>query len=335
MAINKMGMSMKTKILSLLRNTTEYISGQELCEKLGVSRTAIWKVINQLKEEGYVIEAIQNKGYKIQEYPDILTKSEIASRLNTEWAGRELYYYAEIDSTNIEAKKKAEEGASHGTLIVADKQTAGRGRRGRSWEAPAGSNIYMTIMLKPDFEPNKASMLTIVMALAAAKAIQEVSTRTCAIKWPNDIVVNGRKICGILTEMSAELDYIQHVVIGIGINVNQKIIPEELASNATSLYLEGGEKLIRAHLIERSMYYFEHYYDIFVKTKDLSGLAEEYDSFLINRGKAVRVLDPKGEFEGIASGINELGELRVTKDDGTEVLVYAGEVSVRGLYGYV
>ncbi len=302
---------------------------------MGVSRTAVWKVINQLKEEGYVIEAIQNKGYRIMEYPDVLTKSEIASRLRTKWAGRHLHCYEDISSTNMEAKKQAEEGEPHGTLVVADKQNAGRGRRGKAWESPAGSSVYMTILLRPEFSPDKASMLTLLMALAVGNAVTDVSGMEVKIKWPNDIVLNGKKICGILTEMSAELDYIHHVVIGVGINVNQDNFPEEICATATSLYLESGEHHARAALIERGVYYFERYYEQFIEKQNLEDVLKEYNELLINKGQGVRVLDPKNEFEGIALGINESGELLVKKEDGEVAVVYAGEVSVRGLYGYV
>ncbi len=302
---------------------------------MGVSRTAVWKVMNQLKDEGYIIEAIQNKGYRILEYPDILSKSEIASRLQTSWAGREIRFYEEISSTNIEAKKLAEEGEPHGTLVVADKQNAGRGRRGKTWESPAGSSVYMTILLRPEFPPDKASMLTLLMALSVRNAVADVSGMEVQIKWPNDIVLHGKKICGILTEMSAELDYIHYVVIGVGINVNQKTFPEEIHVTATSLFMESEKKYVRAALIERSMYYFEQYYDQFLEIQNLEGIWSEYNKYLINIEKRVRVLDPKGEFEGIAVGINNLGELLVKKDDNEVTEVYAGEVSVRGLYGYV
>ncbi|MDD2972912.1 MAG: biotin--[acetyl-CoA-carboxylase] ligase [Lachnospiraceae bacterium] len=326
---------MKTKILILLRNATDYISGQELCEELGVSRTAVWKVMNQLKEEGYIINSIQNKGYKIEHIPDVMTKSEIASRLGTRWAGRNLYCYEEVGSTNMIAKKKAEESEPHGTLIVADKQTTGRGRRGRSWESPAGTDIYMTLSLKPEFTPDKASMLTLVMAQAVTNAIEEASGLSSGIKWPNDIVVNGKKVCGILTEMSAELDYIHYVVIGVGINVNLPEVSEELKVTATSLFIEGRKKIMRAQIIERVMHYFEEYYELFLQTEDLSGLLNVYNHSLVNCDREVRVLDPKGEYIGTARGINELGELLVEKAEGEIVRVYAGEVSVRGLYGYV
>lgn len=328
----------KSDILALLRNSKDYVSGQQLCAQFGVSRTAVWKVINQLKEEGYQIEAVSRKGYRLLESPDVLSQSEITSRLTTVWAGQKLYYFDETGSTNIDAKQFAEEGAPHGTTVVADMQTSGRGRRGRMWQSPAGSAVYMTIMLKPDFSPDKASMLTLVMALSVADAITETTRLLTGIKWPNDIVVNKKKVCGILTEMNAELDYIQHVVIGVGINANNgspEEFPEEIRQTATSLKIESGVQISRAALIERVLFHFENNYDTFVRTLDLSGLMQAYDEHLLNLNAEVKVLDPKGEYTGIARGINTTGELLVEKEDGEVIPVYAGEVSVRGLYGYV
>ncbi|MCM1252138.1 MAG: biotin--[acetyl-CoA-carboxylase] ligase [Clostridium sp.] len=328
----------KSDILSLLRGSSDYVSGQQLCTQFGVSRTAVWKVINQLKEEGYEIEAVSHKGYRLLSSPDILSESEIASRITTEWAGREIHYFSETGSTNIEAKRYAEEGAPHGTTVVADMQSAGRGRRGKSWQSPAGSAIYMTILLRPEFAPDKASMLTLVMALSVADAIAEMTGLSSGIKWPNDIVVNKKKVCGILTEMNAELDYIQYVVIGVGINVNNNSpeeFPAEIRQNATSLKLESGMHLSRAALLERVLAHFEKNYQIFTKTLDLSALMDAYDARLLNRNTEVKVLDPKGEYTGIARGINPTGELLVEMASGEVTPVYAGEVSVRGLYGYI
>ena len=328
----------KSDILALLRNSKDYVSGQQLCTQFGVSRTAVWKAINQLKEDGYQIEAVSHKGYRLLESPDILSESEILSRLTTDWAGRTLHYFNETGSTNIDAKRYAEEGEPHGTTVVADMQSAGRGRRGRLWQSPAGSAIYMTIMLKPRFVPDKASMLTLVMALSVADAIVEVTGLSAGIKWPNDIVVNKKKVCGILTEMNAELDYIQYVVIGVGINVNNNSpeeFPEEIRQTATSLKIELGMQISRAALLERVLAHFEKNYDIFTKTLDLSALMEAYDARLLNLNAEVRILDPKGEYTGIARGINPAGELLVEKENGDVVPVYAGEVSVRGLYGYI
>ncbi len=328
----------KSDILTLLRNSKDFVSGQQICAKLGVSRTAVWKVINQLKEEGYQIESISRRGYRLSASPDILSSSEIASRLTTKWAGQKLYYYDETDSTNIDAKRCAEEGAPHGTTVIANMQTAGRGRRGRMWQSPPGSAVYMTIMLKPDFAPDKASMLTLVMALSVADAIAETIGLQAGIKWPNDVVVNSKKVCGILTEMNVESDYIQYVVIGVGINANNGSLeefPEEIRQTATSLKIESGVHISRAALIERVLFHFEKNYDIFVSSLDLSELMEAYDKRLLNLDAEVRVLDPKGEYSGIAKGINSSGELLVEKEDGSIAQVYAGEVSVRGVYGYV
>lgn len=325
---------MKTKILALLRNSGEYVSGQDLCNQFGVSRTAVWKAINQLKEAGYEIEAVQNKGYKLKSYPDILSENEIASRMQTKWAGKNTYYHKETGSTNADAKRLGDEGQEHGTLVVADMQTMGRGRRGRSWQSPSGTTISMSLLLKPNFAPNKAPMLTLVMALAISKAMEEVCGLEVKIKWPNDIVINGKKVCGILTEMNAEIDYIHYVVIGVGINVNLSEFPDEIMDIATSLMREKGRKISRAEIIERSMYYFELYYERFLETLDLSLFMEEYNQYLVSLDKEVKVLDPKGEMIGVSKGINAEGELLV--ESGEEIIsVYAGEVSVRGLYGYV
>ncbi len=326
---------MKTKILSLLRDSKDYVSGQELCEKLSVSRTAVWKVIHQLKEEGYQFDAIQNKGYKMIAEPDLMTKSEIVSRLETTWAGREIQDLKETDSTNADCKRLAEQGAGHGLLCVADSQREGRGRRGKSWESPPGTSISMSLLLKPGILPEQAPMLTIVMALAVARAINELGEEPCQIKWPNDILFHNRKVCGILTEMSAEMDFINYVVIGCGVNVNQEEIPLELQEIATSLKREMGTLISRAKLVARILYFFEKVYNQFTQQGNLSFLQVEYNNLLVNRSRQVRVLDPQGEYNGTAIGINETGELLVETEDGKQIAVYAGEVSVRGIYGYV
>ena len=326
---------MKEEILRLLRSADGYISGQELCNRFGVSRTAVWKAINQLKEAGYEIEAQQNKGYKLMAAPDLMTEAEIKSLMHTEWVAKEVLYFDTIDSTNIKAQELAEKGYLSGTLVVADKQESGKGRRGRSWVSPSGTGIFMTLMIKPDINPNNASMLTLVAALAVAKAITSVTGEEALIKWPNDIVVNGKKVCGILTEMNAQFDYINHIVVGIGINVHNESFPEEISQMASSLMIEaGGKRFHRAQIIAETMSYFEQYYDTFLKTQDLSALVREYDELLVNRNKSVRVLDPKEPFDGKAMGITPKGELIVDTWESRK-LVSSGEVSVRGIYGYV
>lgn len=327
--------SNKTKILKTLRNTDGYLSGQELCEQLGISRTAVWKYMKQLKEEGYEIQSVQNKGYCLMEVPDVLGESEIKSRMETQWVGQRVYFYEEIDSTNTQAKRLAEEDAPSGTLIVSDCQLKGKGRRGRVWTSPKGEAIYMTILLRPQIRPDRASMVTLVMGLSVVQAIRNVLGLETSIKWPNDVVLNRKKLVGTLTEMSAQMDYIEYMVIGTGINANMTEFSEELEDKATSLRMEMGRPVNRAALIAESMKCFEKNYEIFEKTQDLSGLIEDYQAVLANLNQPVRVLEPGHEYSGIARGINEKGELLVEREDGTVTAVYSGEVSVRGLYSYV
>lgn len=327
--------SNKTKILKILRNTDGYLSGQELCEQLGISRTAVWKYMKQLKEEGYEIQSVQNKGYCLMEVPDVLGESEIKSRMETQWVGQRVYFYEEIDSTNTQAKRLAEEDAPSGTLVVSDCQVKGKGRRGRVWTSPKGEAIYMTILLRPQIRPDRASMVTLVMGLSVVQAIRNVLGLETSIKWPNDVVLNRKKLVGILTEMSAQMDYIEYLVIGTGINANMTEFSEDLKDKATSLRMEMDRPVNRAALIAESMKSFEKNYEIFEKTQDLSGLIEDYQAVLANLNQPVRVLEPGHEYSGIARGINEKGELLVEREDGTVTAVYSGEVSVRGLYSYV
>ncbi len=333
---------MKAKILAYLRERGGFVSGQELCERFGVSRTAIWKAVGQLKKEGYSIEAAQNRGYCLREGgEDVYGQNELSSRIRTDWAGRPVKFYQELGSTNIQAKAEAEGGAAEGTLIVADRQTAGRGRRGRSWNSPSGANIYYTLVLKPEFAPDKASMLTLLMGLSVAAGLRKtLGEAVCeraglGIKWPNDIVLNGKKICGILTELSLERDYIQYVVIGVGINVRRQEFPPEMAGKAASLETECGMQVSRSALLANIMEAFEADYESFCRTVSLAGLRERYDALLVNRDREVCVMEPGGEYRGIARGINARGELLVELPDGSVSEVFAGEVSVRGIYGYV
>lgn len=335
---------MKTEVLAMLRASDGYVSGQQICEKFGVSRTAVWKIINALKDEGYVIEAAQNKGYRITGYPDILTKEEIASVIKLEGVktfASDISFNETVDSTNNVAKKMAEDGAAHGTLVVAEQQTGGKGRRGRHWVSPSGTGIWMTYILRPDITPDRASMLTLVAAMATAEGIQKHISRVgsdavCAIKWPNDIVLNSKKIVGILTEMSAEPDCVNYVVTGIGINVNMTEFEEDIKENATSILKETDCRMRRSEIIGTITKKFEEYYETFIKTADLSALADSYNSILINKGRQVRISASGGEEEtGTAVGIDDRGGLLITRDDGTVRSVIAGEVSVRGLYGYV
>ncbi len=333
---------MKSEILELLRSTTEYVSGQELCERFGVSRTAVWKAIESLKKDGYTIEAVRNRGYKLSdEDADIFNERELAREFEKSKFIRKSFFYETIGSTNTEAKRLADEGEAERILVAADRQVSGKGRRGREWVSPAGKNVYFSLMLKPDIYPEKAPMLTLVMAMAVAKVLNHMRPASTEkdipevnIKWPNDILIGGKKVCGILTEMSVENTYIHYVVIGVGINVKRQSFEKEISATASSVEKEWGISVNRCNLVGNIMKAFEEYLESFLEKKDLSGLREEYESFLINMNREVRILDPKGEYNAVARGINTTGELIVKKEDGQIVNIYAGEVSVRGIYGY-
>ena len=273
-----------------------------------------------------------------ESYEEIVTGSiynetTIADQIHTKWAGKTVHFARETDSTNLWIKRLAKEGAPEGTLALAEFQSAGRGRLGRSWEVPEGTSVMMSILLRPKFEPQYAPTLTLVMGMAVAKAVKKLGFDV-SIKWPNDVVVSHKKICGILTEMGVRDGKIDYAVIGVGINVNIKEFPEEMVDKATSLYLESGKEFDRSQIPGLVMEAFEKYYEKFAATCDLSGLKEEYESILANYNQPVRVL-AKEPYEGVARGITDGGELLVEKTDGTIVAVSAGEVSVRGLYSYV
>ena len=327
--------SVKQKLLELLQSTEGFLSGQELSDHLNVSRTAVWKVMKSLEEDGYEIEAVRNKGYSLKKEPDILTKESCASRINTKWLGKNLMVYDVTDSTNTRLKLAGEQGAPNGSVAVANAQEAGKGRLGRHWETPKGSALAFSLLLRPQIQPENASMLTLVAALAVSRAIDEYASIKTQIKWPNDIVYQGKKLCGILTEMSADMDQIHYVIVGIGINVQMTDFPKEIQNTATSLKLVTGKTLLRNELLAKVLEEFEVLYEQFVSAESLKNLKAEYESRLANKDNRVNVLAPSGAWQGICLGIKEDGALLVQREDGKVEEVIAGEVSVRGIYGYV
>lgn len=247
--------------------------------------------------------------------------------------GGRIYRYEEIDSTNTQAKRLAEEGAPHRSLVVAEAQTAGRGRHGRGWVSEPGSGLWFSLLLRPQFPPDRASMVTLVAAMAVTKGIRRITGQSVMIKWPNDVVLDGKKVCGILTELNARMEHINYMVVGIGINIHKQQFPPELLEKATALEQEQALQVDRTRLLEGVLEEFEAYYQRFLSGFDVSLFQEEYEQLLVNRGREVRVLDSAGPYQGIARGINEKGELLVECSQGL-VAVNAGEVSVRGIYGY-
>lgn len=254
---------------------------------------------------------------------------------HTKWLGKEFYHKDITDSTSLDIKKLADGGSTEGTVVCADMQTAGRGRRGRNWQSNAGDNLLFSILLRPQMQPEKAPQITLLMALAVTKVLRECHGFDAKIKWPNDVVVNGKKVCGILTEMYMDGGRIDSVIVGTGINVNQKEIPEELTESATALCLQKGMDFNREEILNDILIVFEEYYEEFLQKNTLQQFSNRYNEWLVSLNTEVRVLDPQGEYSGIAKGINESGELLVEVSDGKIEAVYAGEVSVRGLYGYV
>lgn len=323
---------MKAKILAKLKNSDTYISGQELSQEFNVSRTAIWKIITKLREEGYEIEAIKNKGYKIVNAPDILSKSELESVVKDEYT---ICYEDEVDSTNNYAKKIAEQGAKNKTLIVSDCQYAGKGRKGKSFASARHQGIFMTILIRPDIKPQNASKLTIIAAVAVWAGIYKATGLKCKIKWPNDIICNGKKICGILTEMSTEMQSINYIVIGIGINTGNDSFPDDIKEVATSIKIEaGGKSYKRSSIIAEVINSFDIYYEKFTECQNLGFIKEDYNKYLVNAGERVKIFGEKESYEAVALGIDDDGELLINRD-GKIVKIVSGEVSVRGVYGYV
>lgn len=331
---------MKSGILRALRQAGDnFVSGQALCEEAGVTRQAVWKNIAQLKEAGFVIDSVPNKGYRLVSSPDKMYSYNILSRLFPGTICKKIESLEVTDSTNIHAKQLAEFGEEEGTVIIAEKQTAGKGRMGRHWESEPGAGIYMSIILRPCINPVHVPGITLVTALAVIEAIKKTCNTEPFIKWPNDIVLGGKKICGILTEMSSEMDLINYVVTGIGINTNNKYFPEEIEETATSLFIQTGQKTDRARLAACTIDCFGRYYKKFENAKSIKPFIDEYNQLLANRDREVKIFYGMAENAsktetGIARGIDENGALIVDTKSGTRH-VLSGEVSVRGLYGYV
>ncbi|MBQ6359717.1 MAG: biotin--[Lachnospiraceae bacterium] len=325
---------MKRKILTILRNAEGSVSGQELCGKLGVTRAAVWKVIESLRADGYEIEAVPRVGYKLAASPDVLTEAEVGSRRYDRYKDAPLFCYSVTDSTNTRALAKAEEKAPEGSLFAADVQEGGKGRRGRSWSSPAGESLSMSFILRPEISPQTASMITLIAAMAGRNAVERLTGTKPMIKWPNDIILNGKKICGILTEMKLEEGEIAHIVVGMGFNVSQPSFEGELADKAASLLMETGVRHSRAQLACDVMAEFFPLYEQFLQDGDLSGLVKAYNDHLVGIGSEVVIIRPDGMQTAVSHGISSTGALLV-EAGGEQQEIIAGEVSVRGVNGYV
>ncbi|MFZ5633943.1 MAG: biotin--[acetyl-CoA-carboxylase] ligase [Bacillota bacterium] len=320
----------KADILGLLKKQgPEFISGEEICRKLGVSRTAVWKHVRALREEGYIIDALPRSGYRLVRIPDRLYPEEIMSGLDTEIIGRTVYYYGSVGSTNREARILASGGAPDGALVVAEEQTGGRGRLGRGWFSPRGLGIWCSLVLCPGIQPAEAPPVTMLTAVAVASAIEKVAGIKPGIKWPNDLQVGGKKLCGILTEMDAELERVNFLVVGMGINVNipQESFPEELKEIATSLYLAGGKPVSRQELLKQLLREFEACYRVWLKS-GFGPVLEEWKKRCVTLDCPVRLSTARDSWEGWAEDVDGDGALILRLPDGSRQRFMAGEVSL-------
>ena len=307
------------------------VSGERISKALGITRAAVWKRITALRERGFVIESLDRQGYLLVHVPDVLMSSLITYGLETEWAGRHVFCYESVDSTNRVLKTMAADGADHGTLVVANEQTGGRGRRGRGWLTPKDTSIAMSLLLRPEIPPAKVALLSLAASVAVAKGIRQVTGLEAGIKWPNDIVVNGKKVCGILLEMDADEQNVHYIVAGVGINVHLMDIPEEIRATATSLDLELGHPCSRVEIVKAVMRATEETEKLL---KDGSFMSV-YESLSVTLGHPVSVQAVGETFTGTAEQIREDGVLMVRTESGAVREVMAGDVSVRGLMGYV
>lgn len=321
-------------VLAVLREAGDrWVSGEELSRSLGVSRTAVWKLMEGLRAAGYRLEAVPRQGYRLVGSPDAVTPQEVMPGLRTASFGRKIEYRESVSSTNDLAKQMARAGAPEGLLVIADEQTAGKGRLGRSWTTPPGSALAMSLVLRPALPPVQAPRVTLVAAVAVAEAVRAVTGLPVGIKWPNDLQLHGRKFCGILTEMEAEIDRVAFVVCGMGLNVNleRESLPEEFRATATSLMAERGAPQARAPLVQAILARFEDAYGELMAGRFEAVLAR-WRALSITLGQPVRVISVTGEatLEGVAEDVDEEGALLV-RESASGVLrrVFAGEVTLR------
>ena len=325
---------MREKILEvILDNEKEFISGEELSKKLGISRTAIWKHIRILRSQGYNIESVNKKGYRLVDEPtDLLNPQNIYRNLKTKFIGKNVLHFETIDSTNDYAKKIGNE-LRDGSVIISEEQTKGKGRLGRVWESKAGEGIWISIILKPNIIPNKAPFITLIAGASIVKALNILGV-DAKIKWPNDITINNKKLSGILTELSAEIERVNYIVVGIGMNVKDTDFEEELKDKATSLYKEN-YNVSRIDIVKEILCQFEKLYLDYIEKddkKEVLDICRQY-SAIINKEIYVIKNDQKELVDCI--GINEEGNLIIKNKDGNLEEIMSGEVSIRGVKGYV
>ncbi|MBS4203146.1 biotin--[acetyl-CoA-carboxylase] ligase [Lederbergia citrea] len=325
-----MSKSIRKQLIDALSQADgQFLSGQSLADVIGCSRTAIWKHIEDLRKSGFELEAVRKKGYRIISKPDQLTENEILLGLETESMGRHILHFETTVSTQIIAHQAAVDGAPEGTLIIAEEQTGGKGRMARSWHSSKQKGIWMSLIIRPQLTLDKAPQFTLIAAIAAARAIEGVTGLEPEIKWPNDLLFNGKKLTGILTELQAEADKINFVVIGVGINVNQneEDFPPFVRGLATSLAIESGTNISRTALTQSFLKNFERYYHLYIE-KGFAPLKIIWESYAASIGKNIIAKTVTGEITGKAIGITDNGVLKIQDHGGNIHHVYSADIEI-------
>jgi len=325
---------MKTKenlLKILVNNKGRFISGEALSEELKISRSAVWKHIAGLRKEGYMISAVSRRGYKMGVYQDVFNRDAISSQLSTTILGRNLIFYDEIDSTNNELKRLAANGAAEGTVVVAETQSCGRGRRGRAWNSKPGLGIYMSVLLKPDIAPECVQVITLAASSAVCNAIIPFIDVKPGIKWPNDILIKNRKVCGILTEMTAEPEKVHSIIVGIGINVNHQEddFSGELKNTAASLRYFSKNDISRSMLAAKILEEFEKIYLDFIFNKSADRFLNIWRSFSVTIGYDIIIYQGDKKIKARALDVMDNGCLLVQTQDGRRQLLSSGEISIQ------
>jgi len=314
---------MQNKIICFLKEAEGYLSGEEISRHLKISRAGIWKYIQELRKEGYDIVAVPHLGYRLISCPDKLLPAEIQSGLGTQILGKDIRYFDSVTSTMDVAFQLGFEGADEGTVVCAESQTKGKGRLGRHWTSPKGKGIYMSVILRPSLAPADVAQLTLLSAVAVCEAVGKFCGIPAKIKWPNDILVNNKKLAGILTELSAETDRVRFVAIGLGINVNTPL--SQLPANATSIKDETGRKIFRVPLVQEILRSLEKWYGN-LNTKGFISVVDRWKEMSATLGKKIRLVDSNGDIEGEAVDLDEYGGLVIRNDTGLTVRRMSGDV---------
>jgi len=314
---------MKERILDYLKKEHEYLSGDEIAGHLGISRQGLWKHIQDLKDSGYDIVAVPHLGYRLESSPDRLFALEITHGLNTKFIAKKIHYFDYLSSTMDLAMQLGIQAAPNGTLVLAESQTKGRGRLGRSWFSPKYKGIYLSLILRPKISPSAAPILTLLSAVSICEAVKKVVGLDAQIKWPNDVFICNKKISGILTEMNAEVDKVNFVVIGIGLNVNND--KKSLIAQATSLKEQAGQSVSRILLLQELLRRIENNYSL-LEDKGAQAIIDKWRSFSLTLGRRVKVYCQDKHIEGAAVDIDQDGALLIRKDSGLMQKVFSGDV---------